>query len=115
MSLYLQDKYFRDLDNFNRELVPHKLIFFKDVKVSSFFDFLNKLSYNLDYSSSNYRWGKRYFSQEFNDFKWITSSDKKITISKWDVNTRSYINEEIKAMFSENMIKNHLEYKTMAI
>ena len=107
MSLYLQDKYFRDLDNFNRELVPHKLIFFKDVKVSSFFDFLNKLSYNLDYSSSNYRWGKRYFSQEFNDFKWITSSDKKITISKWDVNTRSYINEEIKAMFSENMIKNH--------
>ena len=107
MSLYLQDKYYRDLDDFNRELVPHKLIFFDGAKVSSFFNFLNNLTYNLDYSSSNYRWGKRYFSQDFKDFKWVTSSDKKITVTKWDVNSHSYVNEEIKAVFSDLMIKNH--------
>ena len=107
MNTYLSNKYFRDLDAFNRELVPHKLIFFNGVKVSSFFNFLNNLTYNLDINSSNYRWGKRYFSQDSSDFKWITSNDKKINISVWNVDSHSYENKEIKAVFSENMIKNH--------
>lgn len=107
MYNYLCNKYFRDLDAFNRELVPHKLIFFNDVKVSSFFELLNKLTYNLDSSTSNYRWGKRYFNPEYKDFKWITSNNKKITVPVWNVNSHSYENKEINALFSDLHIKNH--------
>lgn len=107
MYSYLCDKYFRDLDAFNRELVPHKLIFFKDIKVSSFFKFLNNLTYNLDPSTSNYRWGKRYFNSDYKDFKWITSNNKKINVSVWNVNSHSYENKEINALFSDLHIKNH--------
>lgn len=107
MNTYLTDKYFRDLDAFNKLLVPHKLTFFKSVEGLSFFNFLHNLSYNLDMSSPNYRWGKRYFSQEYNDFKWVTSTDKKIDISVWNVYTHSYEIKNVKAYFTEKMLNDH--------
>lgn len=107
MNTYLTDKYFRDLDAFNKLLVPHKLTFFENVKGLSFFNFLHNLSYNLDMSSPNYRWGKRYFSQDYNDFKWITSTDKKIDVSIWNINTHSYEVKSIKAYFTEKMLNDH--------
>ena len=107
MFTYLSDKYFQDLDAFNKMMVPHKLSFFKDVQGLSFFNFLDILSYNLDITTPNYRWGKRYFSQDYKDFKWITSNDKKISINYWNSSEHCYEQREVKAIFTEDMLKSH--------
>lgn len=107
MKTYLEDKYFRDLDNFNKVVVPHKLSFFQNIQGLSFFNFLSNLSYNLNYKSSNYRWGKRFFSQDYNDFKWITSTNKKITTSFWNSSEHCYEQKEINAYFTEKILASH--------
>ena len=71
-NVYLNDKYFVSLDDFNKDLIAHKSNFFKDCQGFSFMSFLKTISYNLDFNSKNYRWGKRYFNQENKDFFWVT-------------------------------------------
>ena len=63
---YLNDKYFTSLDDFNKDLIAHKSNFYRDSQGFNFYEYLNFLSFNLDFNSKNYRWGKRYFNKELN-------------------------------------------------
>ena len=84
-NVYLSDKYFTSLDDFNKDLIAHKSNFFKDYQGFPFISLLNALSYNTDFNTKNYRWGKRYFNMDNKDFCWITSNEnKKINKSFWN-------------------------------
>lgn len=105
---YLNDKYFTNLDDFNKNLIPHKSNFFKDCQGFSFSNLLKSLSYNIDISTKNYRWGKRYFNKDNNDFVWVTSNNnKKISKLIWNSKTHQYENIDVTAYFTDDMIKNH--------
>lgn len=104
---YLNDKYFMNLDDFNKNLIPHKSNFFKDCQGFSFSDLLKSLSFNLDVSSSNYRWGKRYFNNIDNKFSWLTSNNKKISKLYWNSKNHQYENIDVTAYFTNEMIENH--------
>ena len=70
--------------------------------------FLKTISYNLDFNSKNYRWGKRYFNQENKDFCWVTSNEqKKIIKSLWDKNSHNYIQQEVNAIFTSEIVNSH--------
>ena len=87
MNVYLRNKYFAELDDYNKDLLPHKQIFWQDCSTLHLKNFLEKLSFNLDETTDNFRFGKRYFSTQSQKFTWISSSDNK-TIPKfyWDRN-----------------------------
>lgn len=105
---YLNDKYFTSLDDFNKDLIAHKSNFYRDSQGFNFKEYLDFLSFNLDFNSSNYRWGKRYFNKELKDFCWITSNDKKqITQYSWDSIDRCYKNKDINAYFYAKNIESH--------
>ena len=107
-NVYLNDKYFVSLDDFNKDLIAHKSNFFKDCQGFSFMSFLKTISYNLDFNSKNYRWGKRYFNQENKDFCWVTSNEqKKIIKSLWDKNSHNYIQQEVNAIFTSEIVNSH--------
>lgn len=107
-NVYLNDKYFASLDDFNKDLIAHKSNFFKDCQGFSFMSFLKTISYNLDFNSKNYRWGKRYFNQENKDFCWVTSNEqKKIIKSLWDKNSHNYIQQEVNAIFTSEIVNSH--------
>lgn len=108
MYKYITDKYFRDLDAYNKVLVPHKLTFFKTAQGLSSFEFLKKLSFNLDYNSSNYRWGQRYFDNFTKDFVWITSNNNKCVPQPFfNQETHQYDVYDAKAYFTEEQLHNH--------
>ena len=105
---YLNDKYFTSLDDFNKDLIAHKSNFYRDSQGFNFYEYLNFLSFNLDFNSKNYRWGKRYFNKELKDFCWITSNDKKqISKYSWDTNEHCYKNKDINAYFTNDDIQSH--------
>lgn len=107
-NVYLSDKYFTSLDDFNKDLIAHKSNFFKDYQGFPFISLLNALSYNTDFNTKNYRWGKRYFNMDNKDFYWITSNEnKKINKSFWNKDTFSYVSKEINAYFTDVNIKEH--------
>lgn len=107
-NVYLSDKYFTSLDDFNKDLIAHKSNFFKDYQGFPFISLLNALSYNTDFNTKNYRWGKRYFNMDNKDFCWITSNEnKKINKSFWNKDTFSYVSQEINAYFTDVNIKEH--------
>lgn len=107
-NVYLSDKYFTSLDDFNKDLIAHKSNFFKDYQGFPFISLLNALSYNTDFNTKNYRWGKRYFNMDNKDFCWITSNEnKKINKSFWNKDTFSYVSKEINAYFTDVNIKEH--------
>lgn len=107
-NVYLSDKYFTSLDDFNKDLIAHKSNFFKDYQGFPFISLLNALSYNTDFNTKNYRWGKRYFNMNNKDFCWITSNEnKKINKSFWNTDTFSYVSKEINAYFTNVNIKEH--------
>ena len=107
-NVYLSDKYFMSLDDFNKDLIAHKSNFFKDYQGFPFISLLNALSYNTDFNTKNYRWGKRYFNMDNKDFCWITSNEnKKINKSFWNKDTFSYVSKEINAYFTDVNIKEH--------
>lgn len=107
-NVYLSDKYFMSLDDFNKDLIAHKSNFFKDYQGFPFISLLNALSYNTDFNTKNYRWGKRYFNMDNKDFCWITSNEnKKINKSFWNKDTFSYVSQEINAYFTDVNIKEH--------
>lgn len=107
-NVYLSDKYFTSLDDFNKDLIAHKSNFFKDYQGFPFISLLNALSYNTDFNTKNYRWGKRYFNMDNKDFYWITSNEnKKINKSFWNKDTFSYVSQEINAYFTDVNIKEH--------
>lgn len=107
-NVYLSDKYFTSLDDFNKDLIAHKSNFFKDYQGFPFISLLNALSYNTDFNTKNYRWGKRYFNMDNKDFCWITSNEnKKINKSFWNIDTFSYVSKEINAYFTDVNIKEH--------
>lgn len=107
-NVYLSDKYFTSLDDFNKDLIAHKSNFFKDYQGFPFISLLNALSYNTDFNTKNYRWGKRYFNMNNKDFCWITSNEnKKINKSFWNKDTFSYVSKEINAYFTDVNIKEH--------
>lgn len=107
-NVYLSDKYFTSLDDFNKDLIAHKSNFFKDYQGFPFISLLNVLSYNTDFNTKNYRWGKRYFNMDNKDFCWITSNEnKKINKSFWNKDTFSYVSKEINAYFTDVNIKEH--------
>lgn len=107
-NVYLSDKYFTSLDDFNKDLIAHKSNFFKDYQGFPFILLLNALSYNTDFNTKNYRWGKRYFNMDNKDFCWITSNEnKKINKSFWNTDTFSYVSKEINAYFTDVNIKEH--------
>jgi hypothetical protein len=107
-NVYLSDKYFTSLDDFNKDLIAHKSNFFKDYQGFPFISLLNALSYNIDFNTKNYRWGKRYFNMDNKDFYWITSNEnKKINKSFWNKDTFSYVSKEINAYFTDVNIKEH--------
>ena len=108
MYKYITDKYFRDLDAYNKVLVPHKLTFFKTAQGLSSFEFLKKLSFNLDYNSSNYRWGQRYFDNFTKDFVWRTSNNNKCVPQPFfNRETHQYDVYDAKAYFTEEQLHNH--------
>ena len=107
-NVSLSDKYFTSLDDFNKDLIAHKSNFFKDYQGFPFISLLNALSYNTDFNTKNYRWGKRYFNMDNKDFCWITSNEnKKINKSFWNKDTFSYVSKEINAYFTDVNIKEH--------
>ena len=105
---YLNNKYFMSLDDYNKDLIAHKLNFFKDCQGFDFLSLLKSLSFNLDYYSKNYRWGKRYFNKESKKFTWLTSnSDKKFQKLQWNPIYHQYELKEYSAYFSKDMIQKH--------
>ena len=70
MNKLLSDKYFRDLDDFNKVLVPHKRAFFDKCQGLSFYNLLKSFSFNIDNNNNTFRWGKRYFSLQDKKFTW---------------------------------------------
>ena len=50
-NVYLSDKYFMSLDDFNKDLIAHKSNFFKDYQGFPFISLLNALSYNTDFNT----------------------------------------------------------------
>lgn len=108
MYKYITDKYFRDLDAYNKVLVPHKLTFFKTAQGLSSFEFLKKLSFNLDYNSNNYRWGQRYFDNVSKDFIWTTSNNNKCIYKTYFNKNENHIDSyEVPAYFTEEQLHNH--------
>lgn len=118
----LQDKYFCALDAYNKELIPHKSAFFKNVRgIFDFRTFLKELSFNTTFNSLNYRYGKRYFHFDDNKFCWTTSnSDKKIPSMYYDKDERmlkqwykdaKFTDEDIDTHFLSCYKQNRLHYK----
>lgn len=106
---YLNDKYFRSLDDYNKELIAHKSAFFGNCQDFSFSEFVKSLSYNLYCKSSNYRWGKRYFNAAQKDFTWVTSNEKKyIEETKYNYLTGIYEPfKEYGLFYKEDKIRQH--------
>lgn len=82
ITSYLENKYFMSLGNYDVSQSSHKRQFYPISQDSPFFynnllNILNSLSYNLNYDSTNYRYGKRYFSNDLRDFTWVTSNENK--------------------------------------
>ena len=109
MFFDLEDKYFRDLDIYNKELVPHKQAFFKDCQgLSVFFkQLLQDFSFNLNNNASGFRWGKRYFSKEDKKFNWTTSNDGIISKYVWDSMLHQRKKVDVRAYFSDKMLEDH--------
>ena len=108
MNVYLRNKYFAELDDYNKDLLPHKQIFWQDCSTLHLKNFLEKLSFNLDETTDNFRFGKRYFSTQSQKFTWISSSDNK-TIPKfyWDRNEHMRKSYDYKVRFTNDMIHDH--------
>lgn len=106
---YLNDKYFRSLDDYNKELIAHKSAFFGNCQDFAFSEFVKSLSYNLYCKSSNYRWGKRYFNAAQKDFTWVTSNEKKyIEETKYNYLTGIYEPfKEYGLFYKEDKIRQH--------
>ena len=104
-----RDKYFGDLDRYDRLLVPHKRAFFKDCQGLSlcFKELLKMFSFNLDSNSPTYRWGKRFFNNNTNSFQWITSNKGKISKLIRDKKDGHIKMIDIKVNFTEKDLENH--------
>ena len=109
MFFNFEDKYFRDLGLYNKDLVPHKQAFFKDCQGLTVFlrELLQRFSFNLNNNTSSFRWGKRYFSKDDKKFNWTTSSDGIITNYVWDNNLHQRKQVNVRAYFSDKMIEDH--------
>ena len=107
MFEYLKDKYFEKLGNYNKCLLPHKQTFWADCPVSPFRSFLSKLSFNLDPSTNNFKYGKRYFSNQLKSFTWASSNDGFITKFYYDRNERVQKEYKIRIQFNDEMMKDH--------
>lgn len=107
MNKLLSDKYFRDLDDFNKVLVPHKRAFFDKCQGLSFYNLLKSFSFNIDNNNNTFRWGKRYFSLQDKKFTWVTSNDGTMTTLVWDNINHRRVTKSIKAFFSNKMLKDH--------
>lgn len=103
------DKYFGDLDRYDKPLVPHKRAFFKDCQGLSlcFIELLKMFSFNLDCNSPTYRWGKRYYDNETKSFQWVTSNKGKISRLIKDKDTGNLKRIDSKVRFTEKDIENH--------
>lgn len=104
----LYDKYFGDLGDFNKELVAHKRAFWNGCQGLSFFDFLKKLSFQLDHSASNFRFGQRYFSREQKKFVWKSSDKDGCMLGYvWNPYDRVRTYEKYKVQFTSSMLSSH--------
>ena len=117
---YLEDMYFMNLGSYNKTQISHKQTFYSDFQDSPqtlqeiFYEILKLLTYNLDFNSSNYRYGQRLFSNTLKDFSWIsTNENKTLPISYFDKNdyiTKSY---DKKMFFTDKEINEHfLSYQS---
>lgn len=107
-NLYLSDKYYRSLDDYNKVTSLYKTNFFMGYQDFDFRSFLTSLSFNLNINTKNYRWGQRFFNKSIKDFQWITSNkDKEIQKDFWNPLYGCPDSKMVKAFFYTSDIKNH--------
>lgn len=107
MFNYVANKYFDEIYEYNKNIVSYRQSFFKNVSTDDLKNLLHTLSYNLDFNTTNYRWGKRFFDKNSHKFTWTSSTNKQIQMFYWDKNSRQNKSYYKDVYFTDNNINSH--------
>lgn len=107
MFNYVANKYFDDICEYNKSIVSYRQSFFKNVSTNDLKSLLKTLSYNLDFNSTNYRWGKRIYDKNSKKFTWTSSTNKQIQVFYWDKSEHQNKSYYKNVYFTDENIKDH--------
>lgn len=111
---FLESEYFMNLGDYNKTQISQKQPFYSDFQDSPqslnpiFLSILNHLQYNLDFNTTNYKYGQRIFNNNLKDFSWITTNENKsFTISYYDKSSKNEVVYDKKMLFTEKEFQEH--------
>ena len=105
------------LGSYNKYIIPLKQNFYvgfqdsplKQDLTKEYRNFLNKLSFNLDFNSNNYRYGQRYFNNDSDSLSWITTNENKCLIKTFYDKNEFRLNQyEQKIYITDDKLEKHL-------
>jgi hypothetical protein len=107
MLNYIADTYFNEIKDYNKDIVSFKQSFFQNVDINDLKNLLHILSYNIQFNSTNYRWGKRFFSKDQRRLTWMSDTNKQIQAKFWSHENHQMENYWKNIKFTDDMISDH--------
>jgi hypothetical protein len=94
--MFQKQQEFDILKAYSKEICETKKEFVSQVNLSTYKYLVRLLGFEVYSKANDYKFGKKYFSDSENDFKWATTNpDKKLNITYWDSKNHTTNSKEI--------------------